>query len=86
MTRFVSAYASIGYCPDIEGTINWACRIGLARVRRFHPLHEQLDARAAEGIGLVDQVVPQAEILTSAEKIAERWAQGPTHAEARSEV
>lgn len=78
--RFVSAYASIGYCPDIGGTINLARRIGLARARRFHLLHEQLDAREAERIDLVDRVVPQAEVLACANEIAERWAQGPTRA------
>ncbi|MGD0641609.1 MAG: enoyl-CoA hydratase-related protein [Roseiarcus sp.] len=78
--RFVAAYASIGYCPDIGGTINLARRIGLARARRFHLLHEQLDAATAERIGLVDQVVPQAQVLAAAEAIAQRWAQGPTRA------
>jgi len=78
--RFVSAYASIGYCPDIGGTINLARRIGLARARRFHLLHEQLDAREAERIGLVDQVLPQSEVQAGAEAIAQRWAHGPTRA------
>ena len=76
--RFVAAYATIGYCPDLGGTINLARRIGLARARRFHLLHEKLDAAAAERIGLVDQVVPQAEVYAAAESIAKRWAQGPT--------
>lgn len=78
--RFVAAYASIGYCPDLGGTINLARRIGLARARRFHLLHEQLDAAAAERIGLVDQVTPRADLLVTAEAIAQRWAQGPTRA------
>ena len=78
--RFVAAYASIGYCPDLGGTINLARRIGLARARRFHLLHEQLDAATAERIGLVDQVVPRADVLATAEAIAQRWAKGPTRA------
>jgi 2-(1,2-epoxy-1,2-dihydrophenyl)acetyl-CoA isomerase len=78
--RFVAAYASIGYCPDLGGTINLARRIGLARARRFHLLHEQLDAGTAERIGLVDQVVPRAEVVATAETIAQRWAHGPTRA------
>jgi 2-(1,2-epoxy-1,2-dihydrophenyl)acetyl-CoA isomerase len=78
--RFVSAYASIGYCPDLGGTINLARRIGLARARRFHLLHEQLDAIAAEQIGLIDRVVSSSELLSHAEAIAQRWAKGPTRA------
>lgn len=76
--RFVAAYASIGYCPDLGGTINLARRVGLARARRFHLLHEQLDAVTAERIGLVDQVVPRADVLATADAIARRWARGPT--------
>jgi 2-(1,2-epoxy-1,2-dihydrophenyl)acetyl-CoA isomerase len=76
--RFVAAYASIGYCPDLGGTINLARRVGLARARRFHLLHEQLDAITAERIGLVDQVVPRADVFATAEAIAQRWARGPT--------
>lgn len=78
--RFVAAYASIGYCPDLGGTINLARRIGLARARRFHLLHEQIDATTAERIGLVDRVVPATELTAEAEAIANRWVSGPTRA------
>lgn len=76
--EFVAAYASIGYCPDLGGTISLVRRLGLARARRFHLLHERIDAAAAERIGLVDFVVPTAEVPAKAEEIAQRWAAGPT--------
>lgn len=75
---FVAAYASIGFCPDLGGTISLARRIGLARARRFHLLHERLDAAAAERIGLVDFVVAAADVLPAARAHAAQFAQGPT--------
>jgi len=76
--RFVAAYANIGYCPDLGGTINLVRRMGLARARRFHLLHETLDARQALDSGLVDVVVPKDQVLERAEEIARKWAAGPT--------
>lgn len=76
--RFVAAYASIGFCPDIGGTASLVRRIGVARARRFHLLHERLDAATAERIGLVDFVVAADEVLPTAEGIAVKFAQGPT--------
>lgn len=78
--RFVSAYATIGYCPDLGGTVNLARRIGLARAKRFHLLHERLDAASAEKIGLVDLLVPRESVFQEAEAIARKWAAGPTGA------
>jgi 2-(1,2-epoxy-1,2-dihydrophenyl)acetyl-CoA isomerase len=76
--QFAAAYASIGYCPDLGGTISLARRIGLARARRFHLLHERLDATTAERIGLVDFVVGPGEVAARAEEIVVRWSTGPT--------
>lgn len=78
--RFVAAYASIGYCPDLGGTISLVRRMGLARARRFHLLHEKLDATEALAAGLVDLVVPSGEVLPQATAIAKGWATGPTSA------
>mgnify|MGYP006286437963 CR=1 FL=1 len=76
--RFVAAYASIGFCPDIGGTANLVRRIGVQRARRFHLMHEQLDAATAERIGLADFVVPTEDVLPRARAIAEQFARGPT--------
>lgn len=77
-TRFVAAYASIGFCPDIGGTASLVRRIGAQRARRFHLMHEQLDAQEAERIGLADFVVPGAQVLERARAVAEQFARGPT--------
>ena len=55
-----------------------ARRIGLARARRFHLLHERLDATTAERIGLVDFMVEPGELAARAEEIVVRWSTGPT--------
>jgi 2-(1,2-epoxy-1,2-dihydrophenyl)acetyl-CoA isomerase len=55
-------------------------RLGMTRARRFYLLHEQLDAAAAERIGLVDIVVAAADLAATAEAITMRWANGPTAA------
>lgn len=76
--RFVSAYATIGYCPDLGGTISLARRVGVARARRFHLLHETLSAEAALEIGLVDVLTKVQDLAPRAWEIARRWAEGPT--------
>lgn len=78
--RFVAAYATIGYCPDLGGTINLARRVGVARAKRFHLLHEKLGAEEAHKIGLVDLLVSEDQVFKEAEAIARKWVQGPTRA------
>lgn len=78
--RFVAAYPAIGYCVDMGGSIALTRRLGLARARRFYLLNEHLDAKAAEQAGLVDFVVPAADLTATVETIARRWAAGPTAA------
>ena len=78
--KFVAAYASIGYCPDMGGSTMVTRRLGAARARRFYMLHEELTASTAHSIGLVDLVVEPAALATTANSIAQRWARGPTAA------
>lgn len=78
--KFVAAYASIGFCPDMGGSTMVTRRLGVGRARRFYLLHEQLDAATAQQVGLVDLVVKPEELKASAEAIVQRWAHGPTAA------
>jgi 2-(1,2-epoxy-1,2-dihydrophenyl)acetyl-CoA isomerase len=57
-----------------------ARRLGMARARRFYLLHEQIDAKEAERIGLADMVVPAEELAEAAEKVVSLWRNGPTSA------
>jgi 2-(1,2-epoxy-1,2-dihydrophenyl)acetyl-CoA isomerase len=78
--RFVAAYAGIGYSCDASASVTLSRRLGVARARRFLLLNETLDADAALTAGLVDQVVEQSALDTTARTIAERLAAGPTRA------
>ncbi len=79
-TRFVAAYAGIGYSNDAGASIMLARRLGLARARRFLLLNETLDAETALAAGLADEVVPAEDLHTRAEAIARRLSEGPTRA------
>jgi 2-(1,2-epoxy-1,2-dihydrophenyl)acetyl-CoA isomerase len=78
--RFGAAYSQIGFTCDLGASFGLASRMGIARARRFLILGEMLDATQAERVGLVDQVVDDAELAAQAEQAAIRLSQGPTRA------
>ena len=78
--RFVAAYAGIGYCCDAGSSTMLYRRLGLARARKFLLLNETLDAVAAEAVGLVDEVVHDADLAVRARAVARQLASGPTPA------
>jgi 2-(1,2-epoxy-1,2-dihydrophenyl)acetyl-CoA isomerase len=78
--RFVAAYAGIGYSNDAGSSIMYTRRMGIARTRKFLLMNETLDAHAALAIGLVDEVVPAADLMARAEAVARQLACGPTKA------
>ena len=78
--RWVAAYAGIGYSTDASATVMFSRRMGLARARNFLLRNQTLDAQAALAAGLVDEVVPAADLLAHAEAIAAQYAAGPTKA------
>ena len=79
-TRFVAAYAGIGYCNDAGSSIMYTRRMGLAKARKFLLLNQTLDAEAALTAGLADEVVPADQLAARAEAIARQLAAGPTRA------
>lgn len=79
-TKFVAAYAAIGFSNDAGTSIMYSRRMGSARTRRFLLMNETLDAEAALATGLVDEVVPTEALFDRAEEIARKLAAGPTKA------
>ncbi len=77
-TRFVAAYAGIGYCCDAGSSVMLSRRMGLAKARKYFLLNETLDAETAYAAGLVDEIVPAAELEHRANEIAAKLASGPT--------
>jgi len=78
--RFVAAYAGIAFSCDASSSVMYSRRMGLGRARKFLLLNETLDAPSALAAGLVDEVVPGADLVTRAEAIATQLAAGPTRA------
>jgi 2-(1,2-epoxy-1,2-dihydrophenyl)acetyl-CoA isomerase len=78
--RFVAAYAGIGYSNDAGSSIMYTRRMGIARTRKFLLMNETLGAEEALTLGLVDEVVPAADLMARAEAVARQLADGPTKA------
>ena len=77
---FHSAYTKIGLACDVGGSFGLASRIGLSRARRFFLLGESMDATCAHDIGLVDELVEDAQLASRANAVAQNLARGPTRA------
>ncbi len=76
--RFGSAFAQLGFSCDSGSSVVLSMRMGAARARRFVLLAEVLGAADALQAGLVDQVVPQAQLAADSLALAQRLAGGPT--------
>jgi 2-(1,2-epoxy-1,2-dihydrophenyl)acetyl-CoA isomerase len=76
--KFNAAFSMIGFCADSGSTVSLSNRMGLSRAKRFLLLSEVLEAREAQATGLVDVVVPAAELAATAESYARHLASGPT--------
>lgn len=77
-TRFNLAYVNIGASCDVGAS--WALPrwVGLRRALEIALLGDMLDAAAAERMGLVNRVVPAADLEGEARALAQRLAGGPT--------
>jgi len=74
--------ASFGYPPSrvwgTPTTAMWVYRMGLERAKRYLLTGDEIPARTAAEIGLVLEVVPDAELLSHARALARRIARVPT--------
>ncbi|MFI5024611.1 MAG: enoyl-CoA hydratase/isomerase family protein [Alphaproteobacteria bacterium] len=77
---FTLAYALIGTSPDGSGTYHLPRIVGMKKAAEIALLAERFDAATALALGLVNKVVPVAELEGATEALAERLAAGPTHA------
>jgi 2-(1,2-epoxy-1,2-dihydrophenyl)acetyl-CoA isomerase len=75
---FLLAFVNIGLVPDGGSSVLVPARIGFARAAELSMLGERLDARKALDWGLINQVWPDEELLSHAEALSARLAQGPT--------
>ena len=78
--RFMLAFAGVGL--GLDSGVSWTLPrlIGSARATALALLAEPIDAQAAFDMGLVNAVVPDANVLAAAQELATRLAAGPTTA------
>jgi 2-(1,2-epoxy-1,2-dihydrophenyl)acetyl-CoA isomerase len=74
---FVQAFVRIGLIPDLASTYFLPRLVGPARAAELTMLGESVDAARALELGIVNRVVPDAELAASAHELAARLARGP---------
>ncbi len=77
---FTSAYTKIGFTPDGSSTWFLSRMIGRRRAMELYMTNRTLTAQEALDWGLVNRVVPAADLMAEAGKLAAQLAQGPTRA------
>jgi 2-(1,2-epoxy-1,2-dihydrophenyl)acetyl-CoA isomerase len=76
--RIIQVFVRRGLIPDGGGTYLLPRLVGLQKAKELVFLGDDLSAADAERIGLVNKVVPGAELAAAAGDWARRLAQGPT--------
>ena len=76
-TYFASAYRQIGLTPDGGGSWSLPRLVGMRKAMEILLLSERFSAADALSLGLVNRVVPAAELATVTRALAQRIAQGP---------
>ena len=76
--RFGDTHVKVGLVAGDGGSVIWPILIGPARAKELLMTGDLVTAQDAERMGLVNRVVPAAELLPTARALAERFAKGPT--------
>ena len=75
---FSMAYTAAGLAPDGSSTYFLPRIVGLRRARELMLTNRRLSASEAHAWGIVERVVPDADLMAEAEKLARALANGPT--------
>lgn len=79
-TKFTMAYSRLGTSPDGGATHTLPRLLGHRKALELILLSDAFDAQAALEMGLVNRVVPDAQLGAETEALAQRLATGPTAA------
>ncbi|MBM4259941.1 MAG: hypothetical protein FJ145_00695 [Deltaproteobacteria bacterium] len=75
--RFGEVAVPAGFVPESGGSRNLPKLVGIGRAMRLILMGEIIDAKEAERIGLVEEVVPHDELMNTAFKLAGKIAANP---------
>jgi len=75
--RFITAFAKVGFSGDFGGSYFLSKLVGTGKARELYYLGEPLDAAQALALGVVNEVVPEFELLEATTALAQRLARGP---------
>jgi 2-(1,2-epoxy-1,2-dihydrophenyl)acetyl-CoA isomerase len=81
--RFNQAFIKVGLSPDCGGTFILPRLVGWKRATELMMTGDIIPAQRALEIGMINAVVPDAELMARALAMAEKLAQGPTAAMGR---
>jgi 2-(1,2-epoxy-1,2-dihydrophenyl)acetyl-CoA isomerase len=82
-TKFVTAFAALGLSGDGGGTWHLPRLIGPRRAAEAYLRNRPIEAAEALQWGLINEIVPAAELRSRAEAVARELANGPTRGFAR---
>ena len=73
-------HVPLGVVAGDHAAMIWPLLCGIAKTKYYLLTAEMIDGREAERIGLVSKVVPRAEVVPEAMRIARKLADGPRYA------
>jgi 2-(1,2-epoxy-1,2-dihydrophenyl)acetyl-CoA isomerase len=76
---FTLAYCKIGTSPDGSSSFHLPRAVGIKKAMEIALLGDRFDATTAKDMGMINFVVPSAELATETQNLAQRLAAGPTH-------
>lgn len=76
--RFNQAFIKVGLTPDCGGTFILPRLVGWRRATELMMTGEQVDARRAVEMGMINRALPDAELMEAALALAVRLASAPT--------
>jgi 2-(1,2-epoxy-1,2-dihydrophenyl)acetyl-CoA isomerase len=79
-SKFIEVFIRRGIAPDAGGAWMLTRLIGLQKTKELFFFGDDLPAAEAHRIGLVNRLVPRAQLQSTLEELATRLAQGPTKA------